>query len=134
MNNQSVAISLTCAVASVLEMLSVAAPAHACHATDNRIGAADFSGCQMISVIGGSPSKSVMAAYTQRQATQLTVAIADYNQAFTANIAQWQIQRTLMVHKLQKSELALANIALAQSGNTITAAEASRVARVARGK
>ena len=37
-----------------------------------------------ISVIGGPPSKSVMAAYRQRQAAQLTVAVADYHQAFTA--------------------------------------------------
>jgi hypothetical protein len=28
------------------------------------------------------------------------LAIADYHQAFTANIAQWQVQRPLMVHKL----------------------------------
>jgi hypothetical protein len=134
MNNQFVAISFTCAVASALEMVSVVAPAHACHSTSNRIGVADFSDCKKLSVIGEPPSKSVMAAHRKRQAAQLTVAIADYNQAFTANIAQWQVQLTLMVHKLQMGELALSNIALDQSGNTITAAEAPRVARVARGK
>ena len=75
-----------------------------------------------------------MAAYRQRQAAQLTVAIADYHQAFTANIAQWQVQRTLMTHELKMGELALSNIALVQSGNTITTAEASCVARVTRGK
>jgi hypothetical protein len=100
MNNQFVAISLTCAVASTLGMLSFVAPAQACHSTDNRIGGVDFSDCQMISIIGGSTSKSVMAAHRKRQAAQLTVAIADYNQALTANIAQWQVQHTLMVHKL----------------------------------
>jgi hypothetical protein len=134
MNNQFIAISLTGAVASALGMVSFAAPAHACHSTEGRIGVADFSGCQKLSVIGGSPSRSVMAAYRQRQAAQLTVAIADYHQAFTANIAQWQVQRTLMTHELKMGELALSNIALVQSGNTITTAEASRVARVTRGK
>jgi hypothetical protein len=134
MNNQFVASTLTCTVASALGMLSLAAPAHACHASDNRIGVADFSGCQRLSVIGGSPSKFVMATYRQRQDAQLTVAIADYNQASTANIAQWQVQRTLMVHKLQMGELALSNIALAQSGNTITETAALHVVRVARGK
>jgi hypothetical protein len=130
MNNQFFAISLTCAVAGALGILSVAAPAHACHSTEGRIGVADFSGCQRLFVIGGPPSRSVMAAYRQRQATQLTVAIADYNQAFTANIAQWQVQRTLIVHQLQMDELDLFNIALVQSDNTITTAENLRTGRL----
>ncbi|MGF1568975.1 MAG: hypothetical protein ACFCVD_13050 [Nodosilinea sp.] len=103
MNKQFVAISLTYAVAGALGILSFVAPAHACDATDNRIGVSD---CRTFSIIGGPPPKSVMLAYKQRQEQQLTMAVASYNQAFNTNIAQWQVQRPLMVHRLQMGELA----------------------------
>jgi hypothetical protein len=128
MNRAFLSIGLTSIITSALGLFGFTAPAHACRATDNRIGGIDFNNCQMLVIVGGPSSKPVIAAYRRAQEKQLTVAIADYQTAFTANIAQWQTQRTLIVHKLSIGELALADIALVHSEKTITDINEPKVA------
>ena len=83
------------------------------------IGSIDFGDCKSTILVGGS-SMSI-EKYKVRQAAQFEVAIADYNNTFTANIAQFPVKGTMTAWKRKTGELELYSLALKSPSNFTSA-------------
>jgi hypothetical protein len=96
--------------------LAQATPAFAgtCRSTQT-FGSIDFGDCQSTNIVGGGSIS--IDQYRVRQAAQFDVAIADYNNTATANIAQLPIRRTMTAWKLKNGELKLFSLALESPGD-----------------